>query len=37
MELPKLIKKEDLFGGEQTIFVTPEDYEKMIEENNYGK
>lgn len=32
----KIIKKEDLFSGEQTIFVTPEDYEKMIEERKDG-
>lgn len=32
----KIIKKEDLFGGEQTIFVTPEDYEKMVEEQQNG-
>lgn len=33
----KTIKKEDLFSGEQTIFVTPEDYEKMVEERKDGK
>lgn len=32
----KIIKKEDLFSGEQTIFVTPEDYEKMVEEQENG-
>lgn len=30
----KIIKKEYLFNGEQTILVTPEDYEKMMEEQN---
>ena len=33
----KVIKKEDLFSGEQTIFVTPEDYEKIVEEHENGK
>ena len=33
----EIIKKEDLFGGGQTIFVTPEDYEKIIEEDNNVK
>lgn len=32
----KIIKKEDLFNGEQIIFVTPEDYRKMVEEQENG-
>ena len=33
----KIIKKEDLFSGEQTIFVTPKDYEKMVEGQENGE
>lgn len=33
----KTIRKEELFSGEQTIFVTPEDYQKMVEERKDGK
>ena len=31
-----IIKKEDLFSGEQTIIVTAEDYEKKVEEQENG-
>ena len=32
----KIVEKNDLFSEKQTIFVTPEDYEKMIEEQQNG-